>query len=111
MFFENAQNFLNLKEMRGVVCVVLQKNTIFVAGNFVKIKALILRNCHCFVAEHNFQPASYSQRDRVTRIPDLVVWPKSHTEVVEVVRAANKFDVVIIPFGGTIIFIKFCDFS
>ncbi|KAK0415892.1 hypothetical protein QR680_012177 [Steinernema hermaphroditum] len=34
------------------------------------------------------------------RVPDLVVWPKSEEEVVKVVEAANKFDVVIIPIGG-----------
>ncbi|XP_013772672.2 alkyldihydroxyacetonephosphate synthase, peroxisomal-like [Limulus polyphemus] len=34
------------------------------------------------------------------RIPDLVVWPTSHDDVVEVVKMANKHNVVIIPFGG-----------
>ncbi|XP_076305894.1 alkyldihydroxyacetonephosphate synthase, peroxisomal-like [Tachypleus tridentatus] len=34
------------------------------------------------------------------RIPDLVVWPTSHDDVVEIVKIANKHNVVIIPFGG-----------
>ncbi len=34
------------------------------------------------------------------RIPDLVVWPKSHDEVVKIVELANKFLAVIIPYGG-----------
>lgn len=34
------------------------------------------------------------------RIPDLVLWPKSHNEVVEIVQLANKYNVVVIPFGG-----------
>ncbi|KAJ8307141.1 hypothetical protein KUTeg_015225 [Tegillarca granosa] len=34
------------------------------------------------------------------RIPDLVVWPKSHDEVVRLVELACKHNVVIIPFGA-----------
>lgn len=34
------------------------------------------------------------------RIPDLVVWPASHEQVVSIVNSAVKHDVVIIPFGG-----------
>ncbi|XP_022253621.1 alkyldihydroxyacetonephosphate synthase, peroxisomal-like [Limulus polyphemus] len=34
------------------------------------------------------------------RIPDLVVWPTSHDDVVEIVKTVNKHNVVIIPFGG-----------
>ncbi|KAK0067379.1 alkyldihydroxyacetonephosphate synthase peroxisomal [Biomphalaria pfeifferi] len=34
------------------------------------------------------------------RIPDLVVWPVSHEEVVKVVELACKHNVVVIPFGG-----------
>ena len=34
------------------------------------------------------------------RIPDLVLWPRSHNEVVEIVKLANKYNVVVIPFGG-----------
>lgn len=35
-----------------------------------------------------------------TRIPDLVLWPKCHDEVVSIVKLANELNVVIIPFGG-----------
>ena len=34
------------------------------------------------------------------RLPDLVVWPKSHDDVVKIVEAANDIGVVIIPIGG-----------
>lgn len=34
------------------------------------------------------------------RIPDLVIWPKCHDDVVEIIKYATKYNVVIIPFGG-----------
>jgi alkyldihydroxyacetonephosphate synthase len=34
------------------------------------------------------------------RIPDLVLWPICHNEVVQIVQLANKFNVVLIPYGG-----------
>ncbi|KAI8040068.1 hypothetical protein M5D96_007496 [Drosophila gunungcola] len=34
------------------------------------------------------------------RIPDLVVWPRCHDEVVQLVRLAHKHDVMLVPFGG-----------
>jgi len=34
------------------------------------------------------------------RVPDMVVWPEHHHQVESIVRAANKFNVVLIPFGG-----------
>lgn len=34
------------------------------------------------------------------RIPDIVLWPKSHEEVVKIVNAANTRNVSVIPFGG-----------
>lgn len=36
----------------------------------------------------------------IPRIPDIVVFPKSHDEVVTIVSLANEHKVVIIPFGG-----------
>lgn len=36
----------------------------------------------------------------MNRIPDIVVWPKSHEDVVKIVNAANVCNVTIIPFGG-----------
>lgn len=36
----------------------------------------------------------------LARIPDLVLWPTSHDEVVEIVKLANEHNVVVIPFGG-----------
>nr|CAD7395116.1 unnamed protein product [Timema cristinae] len=34
------------------------------------------------------------------RIPDLVVWPGCHDDVVKLVQLAHTYDVVLIPFGG-----------
>ncbi|XP_055524384.1 alkyldihydroxyacetonephosphate synthase-like [Wyeomyia smithii] len=34
------------------------------------------------------------------RIPDVVVFPTSHQQVVQVVQAASESDVVVIPYGG-----------
>lgn len=33
-------------------------------------------------------------------LPDLVVWPESTSDVVEVIKAANTYDIPIIPIGG-----------
>jgi alkyldihydroxyacetonephosphate synthase len=37
---------------------------------------------------------------KFTRIPDIVLWPVNHDEVVEIVKLANNCNVVVIPFGG-----------
>ena len=37
---------------------------------------------------------------KFTRIPDLVLWPVSHEEVVDIVRLASQYNVVLIPYGG-----------
>lgn len=37
---------------------------------------------------------------RFKRIPDIVVWPKCHDDVEIVVKMANKYQSVIIPYGG-----------
>ncbi|XP_077993243.1 alkyldihydroxyacetonephosphate synthase, peroxisomal-like [Glandiceps talaboti] len=37
---------------------------------------------------------------RFPRIPDVVVWPRNHDDVVKLVDMAVKNNVVIIPFGG-----------
>jgi alkyldihydroxyacetonephosphate synthase len=34
------------------------------------------------------------------RIPDIVLWPVNHEQVVSIVQIANKYNVVVIPFGG-----------
>ncbi|KAK9508901.1 hypothetical protein O3M35_006343 [Rhynocoris fuscipes] len=34
------------------------------------------------------------------RIPDIVVWPENHHDVVKLVEIANKYHVVLIPYGG-----------
>ncbi|XP_060553885.1 alkyldihydroxyacetonephosphate synthase, peroxisomal-like [Ruditapes philippinarum] len=34
------------------------------------------------------------------RIPDIVIWPSCHNDVVKVVDLANRHNVCIIPFGG-----------
>lgn len=37
---------------------------------------------------------------KMNRIPDLVVWPTNHNEVVRIVESAVRNNAVIIPFGG-----------
>lgn len=34
------------------------------------------------------------------RIPDMVVWPNCHDDVVEIVKYANEYNIAVIPFGG-----------
>ncbi|XP_017468452.1 PREDICTED: alkyldihydroxyacetonephosphate synthase [Rhagoletis zephyria] len=34
------------------------------------------------------------------RIPDIVVWPRSHEDVVQLVALAHNHNVVVIPYGG-----------
>lgn len=34
------------------------------------------------------------------RIPDVVVWPRCHDEVVQLVRLAHKHNVMLLPYGG-----------
>ncbi|XP_013143156.1 PREDICTED: alkyldihydroxyacetonephosphate synthase [Papilio polytes] len=34
------------------------------------------------------------------RIPDAVIWPESHEQVVQIVQSATRHNFVIIPFGG-----------
>lgn len=34
------------------------------------------------------------------RLPDLVVWPESHDDVLVIVNECAKRDIVLIPFGG-----------
>ena len=52
--------------------------------------------CHS-QAPRDFYILKYSQ---YKRIPDVVIWPKSHEDVETVVRLANKYNVAIIPVGG-----------
>ncbi|GAA6108085.1 alkyldihydroxyacetonephosphate synthase, peroxisomal [Tachysurus ichikawai] len=37
---------------------------------------------------------------RIGRIPDMVVWPSCHDDVVKIVELACKHNVCVIPFGG-----------
>ena len=37
---------------------------------------------------------------KIARIPDVVVWPQSHDEVVKIIESAAKCNVCVIPFGG-----------
>ncbi|GAV08142.1 hypothetical protein RvY_17878-2 [Ramazzottius varieornatus] len=49
---------------------------------------------------HTLAEISLARTGTFLRIPDLVVWPRSHDEVLMIVQLANKHNVVIIPFGG-----------
>ncbi|XP_029407770.2 alkyldihydroxyacetonephosphate synthase [Bactrocera dorsalis] len=42
----------------------------------------------------------YLWRNEFKRIPDIVVWPHSHEDVVRLVALANRHNVVVIPYGG-----------
>lgn len=42
----------------------------------------------------------YVRLNKFKRIPDLVLWPRNHDEIVKIVQLANENDVVLIPFGG-----------
>ncbi|ENN71142.1 hypothetical protein HUJ04_007585 [Dendroctonus ponderosae] len=49
---------------------------------------------------HTLHDIFILRNGRFTRIPDLVLWPESHEDVLHIVRLADEFNVVIIPFGG-----------
>lgn len=36
----------------------------------------------------------------VERIPDLVIWPTCHEDVIQIVKICDANDIVVIPFGG-----------
>ena len=36
----------------------------------------------------------------IPRLPDIVIWPRNHQEVEEIVALANNCGVCVIPFGG-----------
>lgn len=40
------------------------------------------------------------RRGEFKRIPDIVLWPRCHNDVVKIVELANNEDIVLIPFGG-----------
>lgn len=42
----------------------------------------------------------YVRNGKFKRIPDLVLWPKNHEEVVHIVKLATENDVCLIPYGG-----------
>ncbi|CAG9785909.1 unnamed protein product [Diatraea saccharalis] len=43
---------------------------------------------------------SYVRTNKFPRIPDAVIWPNSHEQVVQIVESASRHRFVIIPFGG-----------
>ena len=48
---------------------------------------------------HTVHDMMHLREGKFERVPDLVVWPRNHDEVVKVVQAANQHNVVIIPIG------------
>ncbi|XP_055524388.1 alkyldihydroxyacetonephosphate synthase-like isoform X1 [Wyeomyia smithii] len=40
------------------------------------------------------------RKHKYKRIPDIVVWPNCHDQVVQIVELANELDVALIPVGG-----------
>ncbi|KAI1293627.1 Alkyldihydroxyacetonephosphate synthase, peroxisomal [Halotydeus destructor] len=49
---------------------------------------------------HTLHDVITLRQGRFQRLPDIVVWPSCHKDVVHLVQLANKFNTVIIPFGG-----------
>lgn len=49
---------------------------------------------------HTMKEIFILREGRFPRIPDIVLWPKCHDDVVGIVELATKHGVVIIPFGG-----------
>nr|CAD7443919.1 unnamed protein product [Timema bartmani] len=49
---------------------------------------------------HTLNDMFMLREGRFPRIPDLVVWPGCHDDVVKLVQLAHTHDVVLIPFGG-----------
>jgi alkyldihydroxyacetonephosphate synthase len=42
----------------------------------------------------------YLRSGKFKRIPDLILWPKCHDDVVKIVKLAHDNNVMLIPFGG-----------
>ena len=78
-----------------------------------------IRNEEFILSVEGIGVASFDTEDRIThghgqtifevfdlrygllaRIPDIVLWPQSHNDVVKIVEAASKYNVCVIPFGG-----------
>ncbi|XP_067133988.1 alkyldihydroxyacetonephosphate synthase, peroxisomal-like isoform X2 [Centruroides vittatus] len=49
---------------------------------------------------HTLEEVYKLHRGCFERIPDIVVWPDNHNEVVQIVKMACRHNAVIIPFGG-----------
>eukprot|EP01095_Lingulamoeba_sp_RSL-Kostka_P002218 TRINITY_DN13097_c0_g1_i1.p1 TRINITY_DN13097_c0_g1~~TRINITY_DN13097_c0_g1_i1.p1 ORF type:complete len:634 (+),score=276.85 TRINITY_DN13097_c0_g1_i1:60-1961(+) len=49
---------------------------------------------------HTAQEIYILQFGKFERVPDVVVWPGNHEQVQYIIDQANKYNVVIIPFGG-----------
>ncbi|CAG0912989.1 unnamed protein product [Notodromas monacha] len=49
---------------------------------------------------HTLREIYALRNGQIKRIPDIVVWPECHQNVVDLVKLADERNVVIIPFGG-----------
>ncbi|XP_012260173.2 alkyldihydroxyacetonephosphate synthase isoform X1 [Athalia rosae] len=49
---------------------------------------------------HTLREVFLLRQGTLPRIPDIVLWPKSHEEVEKIVRLCGKYMVACIPFGG-----------
>ena len=84
----NAVQFYDNAEFRAEIKTAEIEHSIDIEDRYFR--------CHS-QAPRDFYILKYSQ---YKRIPDIVIWPKSHQEVELVVKLANKHNVVIIPVGG-----------
>ncbi|CAB3377209.1 Hypothetical predicted protein [Cloeon dipterum] len=49
---------------------------------------------------HTLDDIIHLRTGKIERVPDVVVWPGCHDDVVKIVNLATEHNVVIIPFGG-----------
>ena len=49
---------------------------------------------------HTLEEVFIMRHGMFERLPDVVLWPRDHSEVVRIVTLAKAHDVVLIPFGG-----------
>ena len=49
---------------------------------------------------HTLEEVFTMRHGMFERLPDIVLWPRNHAEVVRIVNLAKVHDVVLIPFGG-----------
>ncbi|RVE45389.1 hypothetical protein evm_009961 [Chilo suppressalis] len=67
-----------------------------------KIAPVSVEGMDRFIRAHGqtLKDISLLRHNKFPRIPDAVIWPETHEQVVEIVECASRHRFVIIPFGG-----------